>query len=390
MKINLIINRYIFIEFIFPFVLNLVFFTFIFLMTKILDITQMIINYNVGVGTVLRMIVYFVPNFLVYVIPIAVMASVLLAFLRMSGDNEIIALRAGGVGIFGLLPPVVLFSLIGVVLTFWVSAYGMPWGRMALEKLTYQVAVSNLELGLKERTFTDSFNGVTIYVNEIDPSTKELRDVFIEDRRIKHIVSTIVAPRAILQSEPNRLVVRARLFDGTWNQADLKDRTVNSIKFGTYELQMDLKLAATPTAPGKKRKHRKEMSLTELRNYIRNAKQKDSSYYSRLITYHNKFAIPLSCLFLGLLAVPLGILSSGLKKSFGLGLGMLFLFVYYIVMSAGKVFGETGLYPPVIGMWAPNLVILIITAYFFYRSADNRTFKFISLRKLWQGQYPEK
>ena len=188
MKINLIINRYIFIEFIFPFVLNLVFFTFIFLMTKILDITQMIINYNVGVGTVLRMIVYFVPNFLVYVIPIAVMASVLLTFLRMSGDNEIIALRAGGVGISGLLPPVVLFSLIGVVLTFWVSAYGMPWGRMALEKLTYQVAVSNLELGLKERTFTDSFNGVTIYVNEIDPKTKELRDVFIEDRRIKHIV----------------------------------------------------------------------------------------------------------------------------------------------------------------------------------------------------------
>jgi len=377
MKINLIINRYIFSELIFPFVLSLVFFTFVFLMTQILDITHMIINYNVGIGTVLRMIVYLVPYFLVYVIPIAVMTSVLLTFLRMSGDNEIIALRAGGVGISGLLPPVVLFSLIGVALTFWVSVYGMPWGRLALRELTYQVAVSNLEIGLKERTFNDKFNGVTIYVSEIDSRTKELRDVFIEDRRIKHIVSTIVAPRAILLNEPNRLVVRARLFDGTWNQADLKDRTVNSIKFGTYELQMDLKPAAAATAPQKKRKHRKEMSLAELRNYIRNSKQKDSSYYSRLITYHNKFAIPLSCLFLGLLAVPLGILSSGLKKSFGLGLGLLFLFVYYALMSAGKVFGETGRYPPVIGMWVPNMVILIITGYFFYRSADNRIFSSI-------------
>jgi len=390
MKINSIIYRYIFIELILLFVLNLVFFTFVFLMTKILDITHMIINYNVGIGTVLRMIVYFIPNVLDYVIPIAVMMSVLLTFLRMSGDNEIIALRAGGVGISGILPPVVLFSLLGVALTFWVSVYGVPWGRLALKELTYQVAVSNLQIGLKERTFNDNFNGVTIFVNDIDSRTKELRDVFIEDRRTKHLVSTIVAPRAILLSEPNRLNVRARLFDGTWNQADLKDRTVNSIKFGTYELQMDLKPAVTATAPRKKRKHRQEMSLAELRNYIRNAKQKDSYYYSRLITYHNKFAIPFSCLFLGLLAVPLGVLSSGLAKSFGLGLGLLFLFVYYIFMSVGKVFGETGLYPPVIGVWVPNLVILIITAYFFYRSADNRMFLFIRPRKPGQNQYPEK
>ena len=62
MKINSIIYRYIFIELILLFVLNLVFFTFVFLMTKILDITHMIINYNVGIGTVLRMIVYFIPN----------------------------------------------------------------------------------------------------------------------------------------------------------------------------------------------------------------------------------------------------------------------------------------------------------------------------------------
>ncbi len=337
----------------------------------------MVINYNVGLGTVFRMIVYFIPYFLVYVIPIAVMTSVLLTFLRMSGDNEIIALRAGGVGIARLLPPVIGFSLIGVALTFWVSVYGLPWGRLALRELTYQVAVANLEIGLKERTFSDNFDGVTIYVNEIDPWTKELRDVFIEDRRIKNMVSTIVAPRMVLLKGPDRLVSRARLFDGTYNQANLKHQTVNSIKFGTYELKMDLKPAVTAAAPQGEHKHRKEMSLAELADYIRSAKEKDSRYYSRLITFHNKFAIPMSCLFLGVLAVPLGILSSGLRKTYGLGLGLGFLFIYYALMSAGKVFGETGLYPPIIGMWTPNFAILMIALYFFYRSAHNRTFQFI-------------
>lgn len=386
MKLNTIISRYIFKELILPFALNLVFFTFVFLMTKILDITHMVINYNVGLSTVFRMIVYFIPYFLVYVIPIAVMTSVLLTFLRMSGDNEIIALRAGGIGISRLLPSVIGFSLIGVALTFWISVYGLPWGRLALKELTYQVAVANLEIGLKERKFSDNFDGVTIYVNEIDPQTKELRDVFIEDRRIKNLVSTIVAPRMVLLKGPDRLASRARLFNGTYNQADLKHQTVNSIKFGTYELKMDLKPAVTAAVPHKKNKHRKEMSLAELVEYIRSAKEKDSRYYSRLITLHNKFAIPLSCFFLGMLAVPLGILSSGLRKTFGLGLGLLFLFIYYALMSAGKVFGETGLYPPIIGMWMPNLVILMITVYFFYRSADNRTFQFIRFSRPDRGK----
>ncbi len=379
---NTIINRYIFKELIPPFCLNLVFFTFVFLMTKILDITHMVINYQVGFSIVFKMILYFIPSFLIYVIPIAVMISVLLTFLRMSGDNEIIALRAGGVGVKKLLPSVIVFSLAGVVLTFIVSVYLMPWGRLALKELTYQVAVANLEIGLEERKFSDNFNGVTIYVNEIDPHTRELRDVFIEDRRIKNLVSTIVAPKMVLLKGPDRLSPQARLFNGTYNQANLKNRTVNAIKFGTYDLRLDLKPAVTATATRKKNKHRKEMSLGELADYLKNAQKKDSSYYSRLITFHNKFAIPMSCFFLGILAVPLGILSSGLRRSFGLGLGIVFLFVYYAFMSAGKVFGETGIYPPIIGMWMPNGVILMIALYFYRKTVTNSTFQWLRLLRL--------
>jgi len=379
MKFNSTINRYIFRELLLPFALNIAFFTFVFLMTKILDITDMVINYHIGIGTIMKMIGYLLPYFLVYVIPIAVMLSVLLTFLRMSGDNEVIALRAGGVGVNSLVSPVILFSILGMLLTFCVSVYGLPWGRLGLKQLTYEILASSLNIGIKERRFNDDFRGVTVYVNQIDSGTGGLKDVLIEDRRNKRLVSTIVAPRALLFNEPDRLVARVRLFDGTLNQVDLKGRTVNSIKFGVYELRLDLK-PATAIQPDK-RKTRKEMSLAELRHYLYNAKQKNARYYSVLITYYNKFAIPFSCITLGLLAVPLGVLASGLRKSFGLGLGLLFLFINYALMSVGKVFGETGIYPPIIGMWVPNAVTLLIATYFFYRSADNKTFHFKYFRR---------
>ena len=112
MKINTIINRYLLKEMMPPFVINLAFFTFIFLMTKILEITNLIVNYRVSLLNVLLMLIYSMPFFLEFIIPMSVMMAVLLTFLRMSGDNEIIALKSGGMSMYGLLPPVLLFCLL--------------------------------------------------------------------------------------------------------------------------------------------------------------------------------------------------------------------------------------------------------------------------------------
>ncbi|MBC8463458.1 MAG: LPS export ABC transporter permease LptF, partial [Deltaproteobacteria bacterium] len=38
-------------------------------------------------------------------------------------------------------------------------------------------------------------------------------------------------------------------------------------------------------------------------------------------------------------------------------LGMFFFLLYYFLLSAAWVFGEVGLYPPLIGMWVPNLLM---------------------------------
>ena len=92
-----------------PFVINLLFFNFIFLLTKILDITNMIVNYRISLFDVLLLLIYSMPHFLEFVIPMSVMMTILLTFFRMSSDNEIVALKAGGMSIYKLLPPVLLF-----------------------------------------------------------------------------------------------------------------------------------------------------------------------------------------------------------------------------------------------------------------------------------------
>ncbi|MBT9437744.1 MAG: LPS export ABC transporter permease LptF [Desulfobacterales bacterium] len=383
MKINSIIYKYIFKEMIPPFVINLLFFNFIFLLTKILDITNMIVNYRISLFDVMLLLIYSMPHFLEFVIPMSVMTTVLLTFFRLSSDNEIVALKAGGVSIYKLLPPVLLFCLIGCMLTGFMTIYGLPWGRLSFKKLTYEVALSNVNIGMKERTFNDNFEGVMLYMNKIDLKNKALIDIFIEDQRTRNIISTIVAPRGEMYSEPDKLLFHLRLHNGTINQVDIENKTVHSITFDTYDINLDLKKSVTTK---KGRKDEKEMSIVELNKYLKDTVNKDAKYYAALIEFHRKFSIPFACFALGLLGVPLGVQSKSAKRAFGLGFGLIFFLLYYLMLSAGWVFGEAGVYPPLIGMWMPNIVIGGIGLYLFVRTANDRPVMIGSFLNLFNWQ----
>jgi lipopolysaccharide export system permease protein len=249
------------------------------------------------------------------------------------------------------------------------AAYGTPKGRQSIKALTFQVFSSNLDIGLKERTFNDSFNDVMLYVNKIDIKNKTLIDVFIEDKRDEKMVSTVVAPRGKLFSEPNTLVFHLRLYDGVINQVGLKNRSAHSISFDTYDIRLDLRKAVTAAGP---RKGRKEMYLNELRHYIQHDTHKDAAYYKILMEYYKKFSIPIACFSLAILAIPLGIQSRYAKRSSGLVLGLVYFLIYYLLLSAGQVFGEKGSYPPVIGMWVPNVAMGGLGIFLLVRTAKEK------------------
>jgi len=61
MKINTILNRYIFKEMLPPFAINLMFFTFIFVMMEMTKIANWVVNYSISLWVVILMIIYASP-----------------------------------------------------------------------------------------------------------------------------------------------------------------------------------------------------------------------------------------------------------------------------------------------------------------------------------------
>ena len=375
MKLNSITNRYIFKEMLVPFSINIFIFAFLFLMTEMIEIANWIVNYNLSLWAVLTLILYTLPSFLVFIIPMSTMMAILLTFLRLSSDNEIVAIKSCGMSVYGLLPPVLFFALFGFLLTIFMTLYGAPRSKASLEEMALKVATTNLDIGLKERTFNDTFKGVMLYVNKIDIKNKKLIDVFIEDKRQPDVVSTVVAPAGRLIGEPEKYLYHLILSTGTIHQTNPKDRAAHSIQFNTYTMSLNFKEQTANAAKRRKRRH--EMSVTELRRHIARMKAAgDTEAYNKAkITLHRRYSIPVACLALGLLAFPLGIQSRATKRSFGLILGLFFFFFYYLMLSAGYSFGKSGVYPPAVGMWLPNFVMTGIGLFFLFQTGRDRSLK---------------
>lgn len=391
MTFNSVIHRHIFREMLAPFLLSIIFFLFIFLMRTMLDITNLVVNYRVSLGTVTRMMLFSIPYFLEFILPMAAMMAVLLTFLKMSGDNEIIALKAGGYSLYKLLPPVLVFCLLGFAATTLITIYGVPWGKNGIRDLLLELKTSSYSALLKERTFNTKFKGMMVYVNKTDPKTHSLIDVFIEDRNNRGMVLTVTAPRGQMISSPDGGSFHLRLFDGFINQVNLADKSAQGIRFDTYDVRLDISKAIM--AARNKRKDEDEMSFAELRDYINQAEKKDARFNQVLIEIHKKFSLPFACIALGILAVPLGIQSKSAKRSFGIGLGLIFFLLYYMMLSAGWVFGEAGIYPPIIGMWAPNIVMGGLGLFMLVRAANERPLLMAGLasrlKRIWaQGGDP--
>ncbi len=364
------INRYIFRELIPPFAVSSIFLTSIFLMTRIPAITNMVVNYNTGIMSVLLLISYTLPRFMEFTIPMSVMISVLLTFMRMSGDNEILALKGGGMTIYRLLPPVLIFCSLGTLLTLWVTIVGVPWGKLAFKTTGIEIARSNLNVALGERKFNTSFKDVMIYVSSMDIQTKKLKDVFIEDSRTKGRVTVSVAPEGILAKDSQTGSYVLRLYGGTVNQVSLENKSINSVDFKTYDINLDFgdKVADIDSQP----RDIDEMGLKQLLDVIKKSAGNKIALNSAKMALHEKFSVPFACIALGILALSLGLQSASTRRSSGFGLALFFFISYYLLLAAGWSAGEAGGYPPVVGMWLPDGIMGGVGVYLLVRIAKER------------------
>ena len=375
------VYKYIAREIIPNFVSILVVFAFIVLATRMLSITELIVSKGVGVRMVARMVLYLLPEIISFALPAATLMSVLLGFARLGVDNEIIAMKSAGISLYQLLPPVIWISTAGLVFSLWLGVFAIPWGNRSFKDLIYQIAKSKADLGIKERVFSEPFDGVVFYVNSLSRSQGLMRDVFVVDRRDPQTSNTIVAKAARVISMPKQKAIVLHFINGTIFMVEKEQGSVRTIRFKTYDLTIGLK--DIMAAVSSRRHLPKEMGVQELWHNLRNLKPGTSKWNQILFRLLEKASLPIGVFLMGLVGMPLGAQMRSRGRSRGIGVSLLIFVVYYLFMGGIKNLVETGVIHPGVGVWIPDAFLLVAFIYLLRRIARDKPIRFPNPFKRW-------
>ncbi len=359
------IDRYILREIAQLFFLILFILTFVLLMGKMLQLMDLIINKGLGLFEVTRLFVYLLPSFLIFTLPISFLTAILVGIGRLSADNELVALKAAGIGLRRLLPAVGQMALLLLFLTALVGMFLLPQGNRATKNLLFQLAMQKASIGLKEKVFNSDFQGILIYAETIPSHGDYLEGVIISDRRLTDEPGTFYAKKAYLLSDPGSKAVFLRLEDGSLHLVDVKRNSYRRMEFRSYDVQLHLGAALTeagaargPTLP--------EMTILDLWQRMKSTGADLQAYREAAIELNKRFTIPVSCLIFGLLGIPLSIRAHRSVKSRGLTITLLIVLCYYLIQMSGDALVEKGWIPIWLGTWTPNLLFLVLGGTLFH------------------------
>ena len=113
--------------------------------------------------------------------------------------------------------------------------------------------------------------------------------------------------------------------------------------------------------------YRKEKDVDIVKRQLRNeynllrSYSKSSNKYN--VELHKKFSLPVASILFIMTGASLGVLfrKGGFTIATGLSFG--FFLIYYILMIGGEDLADRGILTPMVGVWSPNAILLVIATY---------------------------
>jgi lipopolysaccharide export system permease protein len=210
-----ILNRYVLREHIGPFLFAVVALTSLMLLQYIAKQFGNLVGKGLGGGVILEFFLLSIPFTVAMTLPMGVLVSVLYAFSRLGSENEITALKAGGVSLRSLMNTVLIAATglaIGMVVF---NDQAMPRANHRLATLQLNIAVTKPTFALREQVINEvQSERLYLRAGKIDEATSNLHDVTIYDVADPSRRRTIFADSGHIALAPNMRDIALTLYDG--------------------------------------------------------------------------------------------------------------------------------------------------------------------------------
>ena len=301
--------------------------------------------------------VNFIPYFMNMFSPLFVFITVIFFTSRLAANSEIIAILSCGISFHRMMVPYIFSATVIALLSLGMNLFVIP--RSNAVRHEFEAKYTKKKAVASERNIHYQIApGEFVYVEQFSKYNNTAYKFTLESIKDNQLVSKVSAERAVWDSTFSGWKLK-KYFIREYNEQGLEDK----VRCGE---QLDTVISLTINDFFRKRNTVEDLPYDQLNELVdvQNLRGDPNVKYS-LIEKQQRFSLPFSAFILTIMGVAL----SSRKKRGGIGwnlaIGIALSFSYILFMRFSQMFVYTGVMPPWLAIWLPNMIFAIIAGFLY-------------------------
>ena len=314
-------------------------------------------------GTLAAFLWFRTPQFLHWCIPIAVLLAGLVTVGILTRTSELVVMRACGISIYRAAAPLFLLAVAASGVLFAMQEYVLASTNRRADQLLHVIrGGSPRTFAILDRQWVVGRKGEIYNYLAFNPQQQELSafSVFKFAPKAWRLQSRAfyrtVGFRGRATGFEEAVVWEGR--DGWVREFDRQSEERAYRPAGHADL-----LIEPPQYFMTEDTDAERMTYAELTRYIVELRASGIDVTRYEVELHRKVSFPWVTIIMTLIAVPFGVTTGRRGAMYGIGLGLVLAVGYWFATSVFGAIGASGVMPPALGAWAPNLLFSAAAGY---------------------------
>jgi lipopolysaccharide export system permease protein len=342
-----ILDRYVLREFLGYLVLGLLGILAIFAVVDVFEKIDVFLDHHAPLMLVARYYLFRVPEWLVELLPIALLLATFLSLGQLNKFGELTAMRASGLSLVRLLWPVLGVALGAVLFALVFNELVTPRANQERDR-TFEERIQGMHREAVTERADVTYLGVggRIYV---------MRLYLVREQRMHEV--------SLQEFARGQLVRRIDAAEATWNHGRwvFISGVLRTFAGGQEQARVFDRLAVSGLAErpedfAKEALRPEEMNFLQLRAYVDKLRASGARVANYLVDLHLKLAFPLINLIVVLIGASIVTRLRMQSAALGFGLSVVISFLFYAVIRTGQAAGHSGALPPYLAAWIGDLL----------------------------------
>jgi LPS export ABC transporter permease LptG len=355
-----IIDRYVLREFLKVLFLVLVSTAALFIIVDYTDIANSIRTNHIPFHIVAAYYRFLIFQVLNWTLPISVLVATLVTFSMLAKNNEVTAIKSGGVSLFRVAMPIVFVAVVISVFAYFLLDFVLPYSNRKVETLNTRIRKGKeaaTATAMQQKLWMAGKGRYLLNFLAYNHDTHELTQVQIFEL---HPTQWRLSRRVYAQNA--KWNGHAWEFSNGWMRSFPDDAPST---YTTFTAPIQLSYKETPEDFESEVRTPDQMTFAELRRYIETIRRSGYSAEALSVRLYMKTSWPVLSVVMALIALPFAFKVGKRGALYGVGIALVLGIVYWMVYVLFTKFGEVGNLPPLLAAWSANILFSIAAVYLF-------------------------